>query len=57
MLGDLTDDGKVLLLDLMFVEALIFSEVNLKITASIDIKSSNNTLPPPVKPPSIHCSS
>ncbi|KAK6791852.1 hypothetical protein RDI58_010933 [Solanum bulbocastanum] len=28
-----------------------------KMTASIDIKSSNNTFPPPVRPPSIHCSS
>ncbi|WMV25948.1 hypothetical protein MTR67_019333, partial [Solanum verrucosum] len=102
MLGDLTGEGKVLLLDLIFVEALIFSikesgncknqvipnvvallelgpfivvpsallkilrpgninvtslEVNLKMTASIDIKSNNNTFPPPVRPPSIHCSS
>ncbi|KAG5611328.1 hypothetical protein H5410_022609 [Solanum commersonii] len=130
MFGDLTGDGKVLLLDLMFVEALIFrgehiigdsmkereglkrlvikelgncknqvipnvvalmelgpfivvpltllkilrpSNINVtsfflgtvisyrgskrKMTASIDIKSSNNTFPPPVRPPSIHCSS
>ncbi|KAH0693412.1 hypothetical protein KY285_020509 [Solanum tuberosum] len=57
MLGDLTGEGKVLLLDLIFVEALIFREVNLKMTASIDIKSNNNTFLPPVRPPSIHCSS
>ncbi|WMV53852.1 hypothetical protein MTR67_047237, partial [Solanum verrucosum] len=36
---------------------LLTREVNLKLITSTDIKSSNNTFPPSVRPPSINCSS